>query len=145
LLGNNASGRMPQHLQLESGFPEQETVSSIGDEIGTAKKKRNVVVDLRNELSMVKKQRAKVDEAIDKVMLYLDSKSSAEDKKSMDSCIRRITDYSSMMSGSTVLNTMSPDSRNLYVNGLKLERKQLLTEMTRDTNVNDNNDKDNSD
>jgi hypothetical protein len=139
LLGNNAGGRMPRHLQLESGFQDHNSsLSSIGEETGGSSQSAKRKVDqLENDLAIFKDRRLKLDKAIDKVTSYLDNKGKNDDPNSKQQCINRITEYSQKMTNETVLDSMSPDSKNIYVSTLKQERKKLLLQMQKDKDDSD--------
>jgi hypothetical protein len=126
LLANNAGGRIPRHLQVESGFNED--VSSLGEDVSGSASKR--VVALEDELSEYKKQRKEISGAMDKLVGYLDSKKDRNQNDSMDRYIKQAADYSEKMQDQNALNTMSPDSKEVYVNALKTRRKDVLKKMT---------------
>ena len=118
LLANNAGGRMPKHLQVESGFAED--VSSLS---GGSTARRNAIEE---EVTATKKQRERIGSALEKVASWIENKGKAHD---MDSCISKVADYSKKMRDSSILETMSPESRDLYVRTIKKQRKEILKKM----------------
>ena len=70
---------------------------------------------------------------MEKLVGYLETKESSEDD--MDRYIKQVADYSAKMQDDQVLNTMSPDSKDVYVNALKSRRKDVLKKMA-DSNTN---------
>lgn len=117
LLACSAGGRMPKHLQIESGFTED--VSSLGE--GDSSGKRSAYED---EFVESKKQRQKLTDTIDRVAGYLEAKQ--EDARED---LNQVAKYSQMMTDESVLDTMSPDSKDVYLSTLKKKRKDLLTKM----------------
>jgi hypothetical protein len=125
LLASSAGGKMPNHLQVEAGFAEE--LSSMGgsDETTSAQA-------VEDELRAAKKQRLQVATTMEKVVEYLESKDKKE-SPGVDKYIRQVADYSQMMVDSTVLNTMTPNSRSVYVDTLKRQRKSVLDKMNADS------------
>jgi hypothetical protein len=140
LLASSAGGRMPSHLQVEAGFTED--VSSIGggvsDDTGSnsatpAKNKRFI----EDELRAAKKHRNQISDTMEKVATFLQAKS--QDKKEspkIDRYIRQVASYSQMMVDSSVLDTMTPNSKAVYVDTLKRQRKSVLDKMNKEGNEN---------
>ena len=129
LLASNAGGRMPKHLQVESGFSED--VSSLGDDGGSSGAERTIAV-LEDELSEYKKQRVQWSGTMEKLVGYLENKnkSSSEEKSdTMDRYLSQVADYLVKMKDDTVLNAMSPDSKAVYVTALKNRQKDVLNKL----------------
>jgi hypothetical protein len=127
LLANNAGGRMPRHLQLESGFAED--LSSLGEDVSSGNKRTAAIED---ELQQYKKQRQQLSGTMEKLVGLLETKDKSQSTPpgdSMDKYIRQVADYSEKMQNDNVLNTMSPDSKEVYVNALKTRRKNVLKKM----------------
>jgi hypothetical protein len=129
LLASSAGGRMPRHLQIESGFNEE--VSCITDYPPSSAGKRAAIED---EISEVKKQRARIDNTLDRVCSFVESRNVEEDV--VDGYISKVADYSQKMQDSTTLETMSPDSKEMYVESLKKQRKHLLRKIQKDIDKN---------
>ena len=125
LLASNAGGRMPSHLQVEAGF---EDVSSLGD--STPSRKREEIED---ELAAAKKQRTQLDSTMQRVADYLDKKTdNGKSGGSVDGHISKVTEYSRMIGDESVLDTMSPGSREVHVDTIKKKCKELIKRMTED-------------
>jgi hypothetical protein len=129
LLANSAGGRMPAHLQVESGFNDE--VSCITGSDGSTPPSK-VAKELEDELlSSMRQHKAKLTDTMERVVDYLDAKQRREQdtQTSMDGYIRQVADYSQMMKDSSVLETMSPESKELYVTTIKQQRKSVLEKM----------------
>lgn len=129
LLASSAGGRMPKHLQIESGFTEE--VSCMTEGPNSAGKRAAI----EDELGEVKKQRARIESTLDRVCSYVDSRNSGSDDR-IGSYIAKVADYSQKMQDNTTLDTMSPDSKAMYVDTLKKQRKRLLQKMQEDSDNN---------
>jgi hypothetical protein len=121
LLANNAGGRMPKHLQTESGFDED--VSSMS---GTSNK-RSVIED---EVFECKKQRKEINNIMDRAVAMMEKNSQGAENDRTDNYINKVAEYSQKMSDTNILDTMSPDSKNVYVATLKNRRKEILKKMS---------------
>jgi hypothetical protein len=122
LLAGNAAGRMPNHLQLEAGFSIDDG-SSLSASDGSAKKRV-----LESELELAKKQKRELQETMDSVKSFLQNKYKAEGS-SKGQNLRTIAEYSKMMTDASVLETMSPDSKAVYLESLKVERKNVMNQL----------------
>ena len=129
LLANNAGGRMPRHLQVESGFNED--VSSLGEDGNSSGNKRTA--DLENEILAYKKQRQELSGTMEKLVGYLENKESVQ-SDSMDQYIKQVADYSEKMQDDNVLNSMSPESKEVYINALRSRRKDVIKKMAENNN-----------
>ena len=116
LLAGNAGGRMPAHLQFESGFSDHSSLTGSEEHTGSKRSAAEV------ELSVAKKTREDVRETLDCVRKYLNGKQ----EDATDSNLRKVANYSSMMVDNAVLDTMSPESKRVYVDSLKKKRKDVL-------------------
>jgi len=122
---------VPRHLQTESGF---ESVSSLGDE--DSSKRQQSLEDAATE---ARRQRQRVSDRLDQVVSYMEDKKKASvSTTAIHQSIRQVTEYSQMIQDETVLDTMSPDSRRLYVDTIKTERKRVLEEMHAGSNADEN-------
>jgi hypothetical protein len=130
LLASSAGGRMPKHLQIESGFTEE--LSCITDGPPSSVGKR---VAIEDELGEVKKQRARIESTLDRVCSYVESRNGGSEDR-IKGYIDTVADYSQKMQDNTTLDTMSPDSRAMYVDTLKKQRKLLLQKMNDDNDKN---------
>jgi hypothetical protein len=122
LLAGSAGGRMPNHLQLEAGFTNNDDNSSIA--VSDCNCKRS----LESELDSAKKQKQELKETMDSVRAYLQKKSHIEGN-TQDHNLRKIAEYSRMMTDTSVLETMSPDSKEVYLESLKKERKNVMNQL----------------
>ena len=117
---------MPKHLQVESGFGEED-VSSISSGSG----KRTALFE--EEIGEAKRHRKKLDDTMQKVSNYLEVKTNAQPTvpaQSLDDYIRQVAQYSQMMKDNTVLSTMSPDLQDTYVASLQKQRKVVLRKLS---------------
>ena len=113
LLADNAGGRMPKHLQAESGF---EDVSEL-------------TTKLEDEVTQAKRQRQKIDATLDKVASLIEKRDAVMEKRdgnATDACIDKVANYLAKINDRKVLASMSPDSRDIYVSTVKKRRKELL-------------------
>ena len=117
---------MPKHLQVEAGFTEE--ISSLGEDISGSDNSSKRVAALEDEFSEYKKQRRKIDGAMERVASYLDAKG-VRKEDTMDSYIKKVADYSQKMQDDAILDSMSPSSKGMYVETLKKQRKNLLLKM----------------
>lgn len=143
LLGSNAGGRMPAHLQVEPGFDidvNGDNVSSLGDTTPSASKRR---VNLEDDLSYIKRKQAKqdkIDDAMLNVLNMIDQKQEREGRK-VDQCIEKISDYSKKLIDNSILESMSPETKREYVTTLKEQRRAVVKEMKEQKEkANDNDD-----
>lgn len=131
LLANSAGGRMPRHLQVEAGFEEEidssVTVSDVSNSAATKRKN-----SIEAELEENKKHRQELKAAVDRVMNYFDSKEDRELASSMDTYINQVAGYSQMINDTGILETMSPDSKETYIDCLRRQRKNVLDKMKQD-------------
>ena len=118
LLASGAAGRMPRHLQIEAGFDE-EVVSSLETSQESA---------IESELAAVKKLRTEMSVAMKHITEHLSKKTNGAQEQKFELVER----YSKMMEDEKVLKTMSPPSKEVYVDGLKKKRKRLLHEIAND-------------
>jgi hypothetical protein len=126
LLASSAGGRMPKHLQVESGFTEE--VSCLTEGAPSSAGKRAALED---ELDRVKNSRARLETTLDRVCSYVEQRNRSEDP--IDRYIDKVSDYSQKIRDNSTLETMSPDSKELYVQTLKKRRKTLLQKLNEDT------------
>ena len=131
---------MPKHLQTESGF---EDMSSIGDDGSggasrTTPHKRTANL-LEDEIDATKKHRQYMNSILDKVAGYLEShqQQGTKPEDDVDCAIKKVAQYSQMMSDNTVLDTMSPASKDAYVSTLQKQRRHLLAKVATAENDND--------
>ena len=68
---------------------------------------------------------------MNKVNIFLEQ-SKQDTPKKMDSLIKKVTNYLQMMQDKTVLDTMPPDSRDVYVKILKEQHKEALNKMSKE-------------
>lgn len=65
-------------------------------------------------------------------MNYFDSKEDRELASSMDTYINQVAGYSQMINDTGILETMSPDSKETYIDCLRRQRKNVLDKMKQD-------------
>jgi hypothetical protein len=123
LLASSAGGRMPRHLQIESGFTED--VSCITDGVPSSAGKRVLIED---EICDAKKTRARIESTLDRVMTYVESSIGGNQDK-IGGYIAKVADYSQKMRDSDTLETMSPNTKELYVDTLKKQRRLFVQKM----------------
>jgi hypothetical protein len=123
LLASSAGGRMPRHLQVESGFTEE--VSCITDAHTSSAGKR---ADIEDEIDQVKRHRARIENTLERVCSYVESKNGVTDDP-VDGYISKVDEYSKKLQDLSTLETFSPDSKALYVKTLQKKRKRLLKKM----------------
>ena len=111
LLGSSAGGRMPKHLQIESGFKE---VSSLGNS--------NKRASLEDKIEMHQNERKALASMIEKVESHLTSK---EDAPTQD--IHSAQKLSSVIEDPP--DSLSPDSKALFCEEVSIQRKQVLERM----------------
>ena len=138
LLANNAGGRMPKHLQCEAGFDdgsgdEVSSLSSSNNRSGNASSNEKRVRRLEIELESQKNQRRKVDQSIDYVITRLEKNDATSN--AADNYIDKVAGYSHKMQDHNTLNTMSPESKEVYLNSLKKQRNLYLQKL-KDENAN---------
>ena len=123
---------MPSHLQLEAGFDDEATptVSSLGDSTPSSSSS-NKRAALESEMAHAKRQKNRMDDALDKVVGYLDSQAKGK-KEEVDDGIEKVAKCSQMIQDATVLDTMSPSSHNACVDLIKGKCKSLLDSLTKD-------------
>ena len=128
---------MPKHLQCEAGFDdgfddevsslEDPTNSSSNQRSGNASSNQKRECQLDRELEAAKTQRRKLDNVVDQVATLataLVEKNNTTD--SADDYIEKVVGYSEKTQDKNILNTMSPDSKELYLNSLKKQKKVHL-------------------
>jgi hypothetical protein len=121
LLANSAGGRMPKHLQVESGFEDMSQMTE------TAK--------LDDELSSAKKHRQKVGDTLDRIATYMDNK---EEPEKIDRYIDKVADYSKKLTDNEILDSMSPESKEVFLQAVKKRRKEILHKMVDDNDTESN-------
>ena len=120
---------MPRHLQVEGGFDDGNTVSSLGDSNTTsATNKRQV--EIEEELDEQKKSRLRLNDTMDELTSFL--KAAKKEDEAVDKRIKLVGDYSQMMTDSQVLDSLSPLSRSKYVNAIKKRRKRVIDELEKE-------------
>ena len=123
LLAGGACGRMPNHLQFEGGFTD---ISSMSESDNNSSNKRKAA----DELAAIRKQRQELRGTLDKFCSTLEKKTERmermEHTDDPDTNLCNVAKYSQMMIDKTVLDTMSPDSKQVYIEKLKKERKGIL-------------------
>lgn len=129
LLACSAGGRMPKHLQIESGFTEE--MSSLGEDNSSGNTTKR---SFEEELSSARKQRVELKSTMERVVSLLDKKEQESDNEA--GRIKQVTEYSKMIGDSAVLETMSPDSKDVYVSAVKKKRKFPLQKMSNDGSSN---------
>jgi hypothetical protein len=120
LLANSAGGRMPVGLQVEGGFD----MSSISGSDTSSKRK-----EIEDELEAVKKQRQDISSTISRVTNYLEARAPKNTTSEMDTYIRQVADYSQKMVDNAVLETLTPNSKSVYISAIEKERKKVLEKM----------------
>jgi len=101
LLANNASGRMPNHLQLEAGF-DTATLSDITDDDWSSKSR---VKTLEKELNEVRRNKEKIDDFGSIVSDFLKTRmgtgstcqSDTPSKMSYDDCLKKADYYKAQL------------------------------------------------
>ena len=68
---------------------------------------------------------------MNKINIILEQ-SKQDTPKKMDSLIKKVTNYLQMMQDKTVLDTMPPDSRDVYVKTLEEQHKEALNKMSKE-------------
>jgi hypothetical protein len=128
LLACSAGGRMPKHLQLESGFESSGggDMSSLGEESSPGTSKRTA--SLEDEASAAKRSREKLTSTMEKVVEMIAKGQNATHDDEQDIHINKMAEYSEMMvdENEKILNTMTPNSKDKYVDALKKKRKERL-------------------
>ena len=125
LLASSAGGRMPVHLQVESGFEDPDVSSMEGGPMGSVSQsgsKRQRV--LEDGLENAKIEREKLSSTMGQVASLLQKK--MEQAEGSDEELEKVRGYSKKMTEASVLETMSPQSRDKYVDTLKRKRKDVL-------------------
>jgi hypothetical protein len=122
LLAGNAGGRMPRHLQMESGFSDQSSLTGSENSQNVLKKR---IASGEDELLNAKKARSEILETLSLVRSAMQKKQSP----TRGECLNQVASYSQMMVDENVLDTMSPGSKQVYVESLKRERKDLLQKL----------------
>ena len=92
---------------------------------------------MEDELAQYKKQRQQLTGTMEKLVGYLETKDKSQStpaNDNMDQYIKQVADYSEKMQDDNVLNTMSPESKEVYVNALKTRRKNVLKKMAESNN-----------
>ena len=129
---------MPKHLQCEAGFDdgsgdEVSSLSSSNNRSGNASSNEKRVRWLEIELESQKNQRRKVDQSIDYVITRLEKNDATSN--AADDYIDKVAGYSQKMQDHNTLNTMSPESKEVYLNSLKKQRNLYLQKL-KDENAN---------
>ena len=140
LLAANAGGRMPNHLQMESGFekssPETSSLSS-GDQKSRATRKKKAITDELNETKKLKSDLS--DMVVLLTSVYKKEKQTpSENGKKSDIIFQDLRDVNIALSDIDYLNSMSPRTREAYVDGMKYRRRRLalqLKELETETNT----------
>jgi hypothetical protein len=117
---------MPSHLQMESGFSDQSSLTG-SENSGSASK----CSAAEEQLQLAKKAREDVRETLQSVRDYLSAKN--KPAESMDHYLCQVADYSQMMKNENVLDTMSPESKKVYLDSLKKQRKSILEKLNNTT------------
>jgi hypothetical protein len=144
LLANSAGGRMPRHMQMEAGFEEEidSSVTDMSEHTSTTKRNR-----IKNAIDSVQEQQKDLSRVMDMVHSFLQKKeeeASKEKPRTVEECLQAVASYSQMMSNSSVLETMSPASKDAYVTSLKRQQKSILELITSSTDSGTRDDDNNS-
>ena len=117
-------------------YLEDPTNSSSNQRSGNASSNQKRECQLDRELEAAKTQRRKLDNVVDQVATLataLVEKNNTTD--SADDYIEKVAGYSEKMQDKNILNTMSPDSKELYLNSLKKQRKVYLQKLKDDNTM----------
>jgi hypothetical protein len=123
LLANSARGRRPAGLQTEAGFDDTSSLSLSGSDGGSSAKR---TVAFEGELAASKRHRQDREQTWDRLNQFLDSKTP---RREVEGYIKKVDEYSSMINNHDKLDTMSPESKGIYLDTLKNERKYFLKKM----------------
>ena len=144
LLACNTKGSMPNHLQMESGVPEDidgEEVEVVAPR--TVRKRKARQVELENELEEAKKIRESIGSVFDKVVVFLDQQNTkaitpvptTAKKKEMSAMdhfkeAKRITDeMKEAKAEGGICSAVSPDSGQVIIDTLDSQKKYHLEQM----------------
>lgn len=135
LLGANAGGRMPIHLQMECGFEPSTEISSLessgsNDEPPTTctgpKTKRTV---LEEEQLATKKLKSEMTTTFAMITsLCKDKKEAMKDPRT--EVFEQVMKMNQAINDSAAMSTMSPNTREMYMSSLQLQRKRLIERMS---------------
>lgn len=126
LLACSAGGRMPRHLQVESGFTEE--MSSLGDDTTN-----NTTNKIETQVTAIAADRKRIASALEEAVSCLKNKQ--EDPT--DSSIRQVTELSKMMQDESALESVSPETKEVCVSTIKRQRKGLINKMNERNNDQD--------
>jgi hypothetical protein len=131
LLAGNAAGKMPKHLQLEAGFSPSSSLSGSD----TSSKKRA----MDEEMTAIKKQREDIDSTLDSVKTFLQEKrfqekerhqeAGKQQKESRATYLKEVAEYSLLLQNDSVMDTMTPKSKEVYNEALCQERDDVLRKL----------------
>ena len=125
LLANSAGGRMPRHLQIESGFGEE--VSSLDNSSAHAQRSNQGAIE--EEIDRAKAQQKQISDAIGAVTELLEQQKRDKTVDKEDQQILQVEQYSRMLTNEKVLASMSPDSQSKYRSAIQRKRRRLLDDM----------------
>lgn len=133
LLASTAAGRMPNHLQMESGFE----IEGQDDAYETPRKKlARKGQSMEEAVAEAKKQKMQSVEVMNKLLAIAEQRSSntaptAAVKDPAEDCLQQIRQISSDLKDSETLDTFSPESKERHVSILKKRRKKLSIKLQR--------------
>jgi hypothetical protein len=129
LLANHAGGRMPEHLQLEGGFSEEVSSSEGSVVVHSSKTKK----DLSSIAATIKRKESAMLETCNVIKSYYGASLEKEKKKQkkleIDECSSKLMELDNhfiRLNSSDGLGSLSPETRELYVKTINLQRKTLI-------------------
>ena len=122
LIANGAGGRMPHRLQTETGFDEMSSMS------GSSNKK----TELEDNLSEAKSHRKRVGDFLDKVSHKWQKEEREEEGNKTDRHLNEVHNCSVNVRDESALETMSPESKDVHLEALKKQRKDVLKKLQED-------------
>ena len=153
LLATSAGGRMPNHLQMECGFTASLEVSSLEDSSSSGNQKsssdnRNSSSDNRkslkghrkaapsikkremeNEVEQTKKLKGNIHELVDIVKEVYTGKNVTNESNSI-AVFKTVTEMNRALIDKEALETMSPRTRERYINSVQSQRRRLIEQMS---------------
>jgi hypothetical protein len=123
LLAGNAGGRMPHHLQFESGFNNQSSsLTGTSPSDGTSSKQSKAT----ETLALAKRKADDIRRMLDTVRDYLSYKRS--ENASTGDYLKKVADNSQMMKDDILCWKQCPhaESKAVYLDSLRKERKNVL-------------------
>lgn len=134
LLASNAGGRMPAHLQMECGFGSSPTESSSSDENNSdhsaatkarLTSKKRTLLDAAQDTKKLKEELGGVMQVLSSITQRTSTTTSASVPIGTNA-FDEIAKLNQMLKDNESIVTMSPNSREMYLEGLHAERKYYI-------------------